>query len=347
MRIRRRKGWEIPEREATPEAEYLAAPRVGSAVLTRRRFLSGGAAGLGAVGAAGIGSLLASACPGSSRADGESYVPPPIRPAVKGLYPAKRNPKFALDRPLTDETVAATHNNFYEFTEDKRGVWKAAKGFTTHPWAIEVSGRVEKPFTIDVDDLARKLGVEERLYRLRCVEAWAMAVPWTGVSLRAVVDFCKPTADATHLRMVSFKRPSEASGQLKPWYPWPYFEALSLAEARNELAFLATGIYGHELPAQHGAPIRLVAPWKYGLKSIKSIVRLEFTAAQPGTFWNALQPTEYGWYSNVNPDVPHPRWSQASETMIGTGERRVTLPYNGYAEWVAALYPPESRTRIT
>lgn len=323
MLIRRPRGWEIAERDATPEALYL----------DRRAWLLG------------LGSVLASAC-GRPGKDALAYVPPPVRDAVKDLYPAKRDERFQLDRAVTHEGVAATHNNFYELTEDKGSVWKVARKLTTHPWRIQVTGLVERPFELDVDELVRKLPLVERLYRHRCVETWAMAVPWTGIPLRAFVDLCKPRFEATHLRMVSFQRPGEAPGQRAFWRPWPYHEALTLEEARNELAFLATGIYGHELPAQHGAPVRLVTPWKYGLKSIKSIARFEFTPGRPGTFWTALAPTEYGFFSNVMPTVPHPRWSQERETLIGSLERRRTEPFNGYGEWVAALYPRE-QTALT
>jgi sulfoxide reductase catalytic subunit YedY len=187
--------------------------------------------------------------------------------------------------------------------------------------------------------LLKKMPVEERLYRHRCVERWAMAVPWTGFPMKAFVDFARPLAKARFVRMVSFLRPHEAPGQAQAtWYPWPYFEGLTLAEANNELSFLVTGMYGKDLPKQNGAPLRLAVPWKYGYKSAKAIVRFEFTDKQPGTFWNTVAPTEYDFWSNVNPKVPHPRWSQAQEEMIGTREIRPTLMYNGYGEFVAHLY---------
>jgi sulfoxide reductase catalytic subunit YedY len=327
MRIRIPRGWEIPEREAASEEVFL----------DRRRFLA--QAGLGAL------SLALPACAAPSAA-ARAYTPPAVRAAVKDLYPAKRDGRFTLDRPLTFEGATATLNNFYEFTESKTEVWKSAERLTIHPWTIEVAGLVEKPFTLDVDALVRKLPLEERLYRHRCVEAWAMAVPWTGLPLRRFVEMCRPLASATHLRMVSFHRPSEAPGQLKIWYPWPYYEALTLEEATNELSFLATGVYGHELPPQNGAPIRLVTPWKYGLKSIKSIVRFEFTPGRPATFWAAMSPGTYGFFSNVMPTVPHPNWKQETETMLGTLEKRATLPFNGYGKWVAPLYP-DVQLRVT
>jgi sulfoxide reductase catalytic subunit YedY len=265
-----------------------------------------------------------------------------VREAVRlhpSVYPAPRNARFALDRPLTDEHAAASYTNFYEFRNEKELVASRAAELTLRPWSIEVTGLVDGPFRIDVDDLLRKLPSEERLYRHRCVEAWAMAVPWTGIPMRAVVDRCRPRSAARFVRFVSFHRPDEAIGQRTDlWYPWPYYEGLSLAEATNELTLLATGIYGKPLPPQHGAPVRVVVPWKYGYKSIKSIERIEFVDAQPKTFWSDMEPTEYDFRSNVDPTVPHPRWSQATERMLGTNERRPTLPYNGYGEWVAALY---------
>jgi sulfoxide reductase catalytic subunit YedY len=204
---------------------------------------------------------------------------------------------------------------------------------------VEVSGLVHKPRAFDVDDLLRLMPIEERLYRLRCVEAWSMAVPWTGFPLRALLDLVEPQGKATHVSMTTFYKPFTARGQLAFWYPWPYHEGLTLAEAMNELTFLAVGIYGHPLPKQHGAPVRLVVPWKYGYKSIKSIVKIELIDYQPPTFWNTLQGLEYDFAANVNPNVPHPRWSQARERLIGFAGRYVpTEIYNGYGKYVAGLY---------
>lgn len=325
-------AWRLPERMATPESVYL----------TRRRFLGG--AGAAALGLAGLGAgLFETAC----RAQSASGASPEELTGwigdedihAGGLYPAPRNEAFTLDRALTGERVAATHNNFYEFTTDKRRVWRLARDFTTRPWQVEVTGLVHRPQTFDIDELERAFPLEERLHRFRCVEAWAMAVPWTGFLLRRLLERAEPTGAATHVRFVTVHRPSEMPGiESQPWYPWPYYEGLRLDEALNELTLLATGIYGHRLPPQHGAPVRLVVPWKYGYKSIKSIVRIELTGHQPGTLWSDLQPDEYPFESNVDPAVPHPRWSQATEELIGTGERVPTLPYNGYGEWVAGLY---------
>jgi sulfoxide reductase catalytic subunit YedY len=295
-----------------------------------------GAAGLGAAG------LLSGCLPSGGQAQtppADLDASPEIDSLASGLYPAERNTAFTLDRAVTDETVAGQHNNFYEFTEVKSRVWRLARDFQPRPWEVEVTGLVERPGVFDVDELERTMPLEERLCRFRCVEAWAMAVPWTGFPLRHLIERVEPTSRATHIRFVTVHRPQEMPGiDSAPWYPWPYYEGLTMTEAMNELTLLATGIYGHRLPPQHGAPIRLVVPWKYGYKSIKSIVRIEFVAGQPPTFWNDLIPQEYGFTSNVDPTVPHPRWSQETERLIGTGDRVATLPFNGYGEWVAHLY---------
>jgi sulfoxide reductase catalytic subunit YedY len=197
---------------------------------------------------------------------------------------------------------------------------------------------VEKPMQLGIDDLLKRVQLEERLYRHRCVEAWSMAVPWTGFPLKALVDMARPLAGATYLRMETFHDAKVAPGQKQFWYPWPYTEGVTMAEATNELAFLVTGMYGKPVPRQDGAPLRLALPWKYGFKSVKSIVKFNFTDKRPVTFWQKLEESEYGFWANVNPEVPHPRWSQASERVLGLDERRPTLLFNGYGEHVAALY---------
>ena len=306
--IRIPRGWELPERLATPEAVYL----------NRRKFFK-------QLGVAGLGLVAGSSLLGAEE--------------DAALYPAKRNPAYTLDRALTAEGVASSYNNFYEFTTDKEAVREKVADFRPHPWQVEIRGLVNNPKVWDFDELVRKLPLEERLYRHRCVEAWAMAVPWTGFPLKALVELAQPLSGAKYLRLVSFYRPDEAPGQKwQPWYSWPYYEGLSMAEATNELTLIATGIYGHELPKQHGAPLRLVTPWKYGFKSIKSIVLIDFVAAQPPTFWHTANPDEYDFVANVNPGIPHPRWSQATEQLIGTNERVPTQLYNGYGEYVARLY---------
>ncbi len=325
MLIKIPKGWEIPESQATPEDIYL----------NRRKFLKA----MGFVGAGMLGLLT-----GCQQAQGESEqagaLPGGRPPASKtsSLYPAKRSERFTLDRPLTEEATAGRYNNFYEFSPGKGRVWQLIDRFETRPWQIEVAGLVSKPKVYDIDELVRQMPLEERLYRFRCVEAWAMAVPWTGFPLKALISLVEPLSSAKYVRMLTFFKPEQAPGQQDARFPWPYFEGLTMAEATNDLALLVTGIYGHELSKQHGAPIRLIVPWKYGFKSIKSVVRLEFIEERPRTFWNDLVPREYDFWANVNPEVPHPRWSQASERIIGTGERRPTLLYNGYADFVAPLY---------
>jgi sulfoxide reductase catalytic subunit YedY len=203
---------------------------------------------------------------------------------------------------------------------------------------VRIDGMVDKPLELGLDDLIAKMPLEERLYRHRCVEAWSMAIPWSGFALARLVALAKPLSSATYLRMETFQDAKVASGQRATWYPWPYVEGLTMAEATNELAFVVTGAYGKPVAKSQGAPLRLAIPWKYGFKSIKSITRFTFTDQRPKGFWEALQGSEYGFWANVNPEVPHPRWSQATEEVIGTGERRPTLLFNGYGEYVAGLY---------
>ena len=320
MHIVRRRGWELPEREATPEHLFL-----------NRRSVLGGSAAIAA----------ASVLPREAAAQRVADIPDPS----VDLYPAKRNEKFTLDRPLTSEEVNGNYNNFYEFGTSKQTA-KAAQALRIRPWTIKIDGMVEKPFEIGIDDILRKVGIEERLYRMRCVEAWSMAIPWSGFQFSKLVELAKPLSSATYVKMETFYDPKMASGQRASWYPWPYVEGLTMAEATNELCFLATGAYGKPIAKQHGAPIRLAVPWKYGFKSIKSIVRFSFTDQRPKSLWESLQASEYGFWANVNPQVPHPRWSQASEELIGTGERRPTLLFNGYGDYVAGLYTGLEKERL-
>ncbi|MBI2955849.1 MAG: protein-methionine-sulfoxide reductase catalytic subunit MsrP [Acidobacteria bacterium] len=322
MLIRIPKGWETPEREATPEEVYHE----------RRRFLKRTAV------LAGLAAGAVNAWPGAA-AWLRALAPEP--PGLEGLrkLEAARNPKYTTKRPITAERIVAGYNNFYEFTTDKERVAYVARHFRARPWEVEITGEVEKPRRLDVDELIRQMPLEERVYRLRCVEAWSVVVPWVGFPLTKFVEWARPKSTARYLRMVTFWRPEEAPGQRsQDWYPWPYFEGLTMAEATNELAMIVVGSYGHILPNQNGAPLRLIVPWKYGFKSIKSIVKFEFTRQQPKNFWNVVAPQEYDFYANVNPQVPHPRWSQASEIDVATGNRIPTKPYNGYAEFVAHLY---------
>jgi len=316
MRVRSKRGWEIPESQATPEGVYA----------NRRTLLK--AMGLGAM-------ALATDAPFAAAFAADAPAPDPSGK----LYPFKRNDKYKLDRPITDAKYSTDYNNFYEFSTDKELV-ELAQALPVRPWTVAVDGMVEKPFQIGIDDLLVKMAPyrEERLYRHRCVEAWSMAVPWSGFALKELVALAKPLSGATYLKMVTFMNPDVAPGQSEPLYPWPYVEGLTLAEATCELAFLVTGMYGKPVPKQNGAPLRLAVPWKYGFKSVKSIVRFTFTDKRPRTFWQDLQESEYGFWANVNPTVPHPRWSQASERVIGTDQRVPTLPWNGYGQYVAHLY---------
>lgn len=311
MNILNRRPWELNERDVTPEGVFL----------NRRKFMTG----LVAAGTA-LGAGLH------------------MRPAFAeedpsaGLYPVRNNPAFTVnDRPMTDKDEAYTYNNFYEFGSHKE-ISEAAQALPIRPWSVAIDGMVEKPMSIDIDDLLAKMPLEERIYRHRCVEAWAMVVPWSGFPLAELVKLAKPTSDAKYLRFETFHNPSIATGQKQSWYPWPYIEGLTIEEATNDLAFMATGVYGKPLAKQFGAPLRLAVPWKYGFKSIKSIVRISFTSERPVSFWEQIQGKEYGFWANVNPSVPHPRWSQASERLLGTNLRRNTVIYNGYEEHVAHLY---------
>ena len=315
--IHLRRAGDLPESELTDEGIYRG----------RREWLR-------SIGIASAGALALGGLPGVASAQRAE-----IPLAVRARFPGRRNETYTLDRELTGRAVAGRYNNYYEFGTDKERVAEIAAGFESRPWTVEVRGHCRRPGRFDVDRMIRRFPIEERRYRFRCVEAWAMAVPWNGFPLSALLDRVEPTSRARYVRFVSFLRPQEAPGQpSQPWYPWPYFEGLRMDEAMNELTFLAFGIYGRPLPNQHGAPMRLVVPWKYGYKSAKGIVRIELVESQPPTFWSRLQPTEYPFESNVNPSVPHPRWSQATERLLGTNERVPTQLYNGYAEQVASLY---------
>jgi sulfoxide reductase catalytic subunit YedY len=243
-----------------------------------------------------------------------------------------------LGDPLNTFEQITNYNNYYEFTTDKAGVAKLVNDFQTSPWQVEVYGLVNKPQTFTMEDILKKFPAEERIYRLRCVEAWSMVIPWEGFALSKLLKEVDPKSSAKYVRFETIFKPDQMPGQNDKMFPWPYQEGLRLDEAMNDLAILATGLYGKPLPAQDGAPIRLVVPWKYGFKSIKSIIKIELVDTQPATMWSTIAPDEYGFYANVNPKVNHPRWSQASERRIGESGRRATLYMNGYAEQVAPIY---------
>jgi len=322
--IRVPKPWEISENKVTSESAYF----------NRRRFLKN-LIGVG-IGAA-IMPLM-----GCQKSAAEIALETTLNlPKLNFVT----NPNFAnVDRPITDEKLAGSYNNFYEFGGNKK-IWLNAQNLPTKPWQIEVTGLVKNPRTYDIDDLKKQFPLEERIYRFRCVEAWSMVLPWIGFPMRTLIEAVEPTSQAKFVRFTSFYNSDITTG---PGFhlgslPWPYTESLRLDEMANELAFFAVGIYGHDLPKQHGAPMRMVIPWKYGFKGAKSIVKIEFLESQPATYWNSIVPNEYDFEANVNPDKPHPRWSQAQEKFISVGpnlswEIKETLPYNGYGEYVSKLY---------
>ncbi len=301
--------------EITPEHLYLS----------RRKFLVG-------VSALVAGSLLFSACRGPGFLPGPAG---PDGPDGTDLPPAGRDER---GDEFTAYDSIINYNNFYEFTTDKAAVARLARDFKTSPWTVEVGGLVNKPQAFDIDDLRRKFGQEERIYRLRCVEGWSMVIPWLGFPLAKLLREVEPISPARYVRFETLYDPEQMPGQKRRGYTWPYIESLRLDEAGHDLTILATGIYGKLLLPPSGAPIRLVVPWKYGFKNIKSIVKIDLVAEMPASLWMTTAPDEYGFYANVNPDVPHPRWSQSSERRIGELSRRKTLLFNGYAEEVASLY---------
>jgi len=377
--------WSVPQRFITDETVYRNRD------FHRRQFL----AAMGGLTCAG----LLSGCqqkPTQAELEATGAVPPPITTAGASVYPSSRNAKFEYGRPETRAEDSAVFTNFYEFTgPSTKRAYMYVGNFHPLPWSVTVDGQCNRPTTFDIDDLYRTFAFEERAYRHRCVETWAMCVPWTGFPLVNLIQHVGPKPAAKYVRFETFGRPTVDGGPglglVKPdqplsaqaqvdaarmevevefavttgqgdapvtdsagrklirptfapylarddSFPWPYSEGLTLAEATNELAFLATGLYGKPLPKQHGAPVRLVTPWKYGFKGAKSIVRITLTAERPATFWNTVAPREYDFEANVNPNIPHPRWSQRTEYMLGSGERFPTQIYNGYGEFVGGLY---------
>ena len=294
----------------------------------RRRFMrdTAGAA------AAMLGGSLALL--GSHRVTALAADPDARGPKIEGIVESG----YRTDEELTPYSDITSYNNFYEFGTDKRDPARHADKFTPLPWKVKVLGECEKPGTYDYEDVVKPHQLEERIYRLRCVEAWSMVIPWVGIPLADVLARFAPTSKAKYVAFRTVFRPEEMRGQYRPILDWPYVEGLRIDEAMHPLTLLAVGLYGEVLPNQNGAPIRLVVPWKYGFKSIKSIDTIEFTQDQPPTSWNLAAPREYGFYSNVNPDVSHPRWSQRRERRIGELFKRETLMFNGYADEVADLY---------
>ena len=320
----------IEPSEITPEHIYLS----------RRRFIAG-------MGALLAGSLVLAACGPADSLPNPIPTPRPSSTPVPGSpvpgFPPLAGSTDELGARLTTFEAVTSYNNYYEFTTDKERVARLASGLTTSPWTVEVGGLVQKPRTFDLDDLLQ-FEQQERIYRLRCVEAWSMVIPWIGFPLARLLREVEPLSQAKYVRFETLLDPEQLPGQKSPFYQWPYVEGLRLDEAMHDLTLLATGLYGKQLLPQNGAPLRLVVPWKYGFKSIKSVVKIDLVEDMPVSLWMAAAPQEYGFYANVNPDVPHPRWSQATERRIGETRRIETLLFNGYAEEVAGLYqPPDSR----
>jgi methionine sulfoxide reductase catalytic subunit len=292
---------------------------------SRRQFIR-------SAGALAVGSLALAAC-------GKEPVPAASSgaPATPAAGPVKGTTD-ELGDALTAYDAVTGYNNYYEFSSEKEDVADLAKDFKTTPWTLEIGGMVNKPQKIAIEDLLKRYPQEERIYRHRCVEGWSMVIPWTGFALSKLLKDVEPTAQAKYVRFESVLRPEEMPGQSSGYYTWPYVEGLRLDEAMNDLAILVSGVYGKPALPQNGAPLRLSVPWKYGFKSIKAIVKIDLVADQPTSLWMNAAPNEYGFYANVNPDVPHPRWSQSTERRIGEFSRRKTLPFNGYADKVAELY---------
>ena len=303
MYLKKKNSWEISESSVTDESYFR----------NRRSFVS----------SLGKSALMFSLYPSFSLASYQTT--------------NKLNEKYFLPLPYTSEKLATTYTNFYEFGSSKN-IWRRASKLKTDNWSIKIDGLVKKEKTFDIDKLKKLIGLEERIYRFRCVEGWAMVVPWLGFPVNKILEIVDPDKDANYVRFETFYDPKIAPGQKQSWYPWPYVEGISLEEAKNDLAFFATGMYGKDIPNQNGAPLRLVLPWKYGFKSIKSIVKITFTKEKPIGLWEKLAPKEYGFWANVNPNVPHPRWSQSKEQLLGTNEFQKTQIYNGYEENVSYIY---------
>lgn len=324
----------IASSEITPEQVYLS----------RRKFMVG-------IGALALGAVTLSACGVDEPVTESTGSTGDAQPTVE-LYPYKSPPTSTVapttqaqaDTPnSTGEALTSLQDitgyvNYYEFTVAKDLVGERAKNFTTSPWTVQVGGLVNNPKTYDVDDMLKRFPQEERIYRLRCVEGWSMVIPWTGFPLASILKEVDPKSTAKYVRFESVYAPEQMPGQRDSYFPWPYIEGLRVDEAMNDLTLMVTGLYGKTLPNQNGAPLRIAVPWKYGFKSAKAIVKIDLVEEQPKSLWMASAPNEYGFYSNVNPERSHPRWSQASERRIGESGRRRTLKFNGYAEEVAYLY---------
>ena len=304
----------IPSSEITPEHIYLS----------RRTFMKGAV-------------VSAAAAAITACAPANTPMPAAENPTQNADTPSASKQTDELGNQLTSYASVTSYNNYYEFGQDKVSPSVYAADLVTSPWQVEIGGLVNNPMTVDVADILKKYDQEERIYRLRCVEAWSMVIPWTGFPLAKLLKDADPKAEAKYVRFETLYDPNRFPGERDNYFKWPYVEGLRVDEAMNDLAILATGLYGKPLPNQDGAPIRLVVPWKYGFKSIKAIVKIDLVQEMPTSLWMAAAPNEYGFYANVNPDVPHPRWSQSTERRIDGG-RVATLKFNGYGEEVASLY---------
>jgi methionine sulfoxide reductase catalytic subunit len=325
-----------PERDITPEQTYHK----------RRKILAGIGIGVATLGAAGWDIYRRLKQPNNVPIPLPPQIPTPAQPAPIAETPIIAPPAYnpAINqafrdagRPLTKEHYVLNYNNFYEFSTNKDDVAQIARGWSIDPYSLSIEGLVERPGSLSLEQV-EKLGLEERIYRFRCVERWAMTVPWSGVSMAALMRYVGVKSEAKYLALYSVLDPQRMPGQRNAYFTWPYYEGLRMDEAANELTFIATGLYGKRLSPQNGSPLRVVIPWKYGYKGPKSVVRMVFTDKKPATFWNDLAPDEYDFYANVDPTVPHPRWSQAYEQVLGSDEKIPTLPFNGYGEYVAKLY---------
>lgn len=312
------KDWEIPESCATPESLFLS-----------RRNTIKGFGSIGLLFASGTIAKNVFASHGGNISDDPS----------QNLYPVKRNPKFKLERELSPESFATHYNNYYEFGSQKN-IFGLAQNLAIRPWTLTIDGLIKNNLLVDIETLLNKMPLEERLYRHRCVEAWSIAVPYSGFSLKSLINLVEPLGSAKYLLLSSFNNSEIARGQKQFWYPWPYTDGLTIEEATNDLSFIATGYYGKPIPKQNGSPLRIALPWKYGFKHVKGITRITFTEKRPVSFWETISPNEYGFWANVNPDVPHPRWSQKIEKFHGPNgvEHIPTKIFNGYAEFVSDLY---------
>jgi sulfoxide reductase catalytic subunit YedY len=324
MQIRIRRGWEIPEAHATPEAVVMA----------RRSLLGAGAGLLAGTGAAQAQWLSPS-----------RLFQAPVREQPRKPLAAARSARFVAGRDITEEIHATTYNNYYEFGTSK-SIVAPAQALVLEPWTVRIEGMVANPRTVGLEELLKQVSLEERVYRFRCVEAWAMTVPWVGFPMAELLRIAEPQAGAKFVVFSTLADEKIMPGIREGFYPFPYTEGLTLAEAANELSFMTVGMYGKTLPPQNGAPIRFITPWKYGFKQAKSIVKISFTDKRPVGFWEALQAEEYGFWANVNPAVPHPRWSQARERLLGSGEMVPTQIWNGYGTFVADLYKGLEKERL-